>query len=177
MGRQVAQHADFALAERFERRLRPGGQPRGRPSGQQADDLGDQGGVGGALPELALDQVRRRVQQERQQPAVRFGKVECALEGAPGSAGIPKRVLGDRLTHESMNQPGRPAQGNGAVQYRCERGGRRARIAAGEPQPRSGHAHLPAVAVVKAGEDLLSPFGLAEMAECVQKVCVRRRDK
>jgi len=48
VGRQVAQHADLAVAERLERRLRCGGRRRRRPSGQQAADLGDQGGVPGA---------------------------------------------------------------------------------------------------------------------------------
>jgi hypothetical protein len=50
------------VAERLERRLRPGGWRR-PVSGQQIEDLGDQGGMRGTLPGPALEQVRRRLQQ------------------------------------------------------------------------------------------------------------------
>jgi hypothetical protein len=61
---QVAQHADLAVAERLEGRLWSCGARRGRPSRQEAEDLGDQGGVRGAVPGVLLEQTRRGVQQE-----------------------------------------------------------------------------------------------------------------
>src|SRR5260370_10223678 len=50
VGRQVAQHADLAVAERLQRRLRTAGRRRGPRSGQHAEDLGEPGGVGAAVP-------------------------------------------------------------------------------------------------------------------------------
>jgi len=97
LGRQVAQYAEFAAAERFEQRPRPGGRRRGPVPGQQAEDLGDQGGVRGALAGAALEQVRRGIQQEPQQRTIGFGQVERALDGAGGGGRVAERVPGDRL--------------------------------------------------------------------------------
>ena len=108
---------------------------------------GDQGGVRGALPGVALEQARRGVQQEPQQRAVGFGQVQRALKGAPGGGRVAERVPGDRLQQEGLDQPGPPAHSGGAVQDRRERHGRRVRVVLGEPQHRGGDAHLPAVAV------------------------------
>ena len=107
VGGQVAQHPDLAFAERLERRLRCGGRRRRRPSGQQAADLGDQGGVRGAVPGLALEQRRAGVQQERQERAVGLGEIERALQGAVGGAGVAERVPGDRRQQVRLNVPGR----------------------------------------------------------------------
>ena len=100
----------------------------------------------GTLPGPALEQVRRRVQHEPQEPAVGFGQIERALEGAPGGGLVAaERIPGDRLQQERRDQPGPPAHGSGAIQDRRERGGRRVRIVLGEPQRRGGDTHLAAV--------------------------------
>ena len=52
VGRQVAQYPDLAAAQRLERRLQPG-RRRGPFPGQQVEDLGDQGGVCGAVVGVA----------------------------------------------------------------------------------------------------------------------------
>jgi hypothetical protein len=62
VGGQVAQQPDLAIAQRLQRRLRPGRRRGERASGEQAEDVGDQGSVRGALWGLALEQVRHRVQ-------------------------------------------------------------------------------------------------------------------
>jgi hypothetical protein len=79
VGRQVAQYAQFALAQRLHRQPRPRGRRRGSVSGQQAEDLSDQGGVGGAVLGLTFQQTRNRVQQEWHQRAVGLGEVEGVL--------------------------------------------------------------------------------------------------
>src|SRR6185437_7065139 len=114
----VATDPDLALAERLERRPRPGRPRRGAVPGQQVQDLGDQRGVRGALPGLALEQAWRRVQQEPQQRAVGLGPVERALEGVPGRGRVAERVAGDRLQKERLSQPDRPDYGGRAVQDR-----------------------------------------------------------
>ena len=135
VGRQVAQHADLAVAERLERRPRPGGRRRGPVPGQQVQDLGDQGGVRGALPGLALEQVRCRVQQEPQQRAVGLGQIQRALQGAPGGGRVAERVPGDRLQQERL-EPARTAGSRGrsrpgpARARRSPRAGRAGRAAA-----------------------------------------------
>jgi hypothetical protein len=40
--------------------------------------------VRGALPGMVLKQVRKRVQEEREEQAVRLGKIEPSLNGASG---------------------------------------------------------------------------------------------
>ncbi len=101
LGGQVAQHPDFALAERLEQA--PLHCPlvavrcRGLPPGQRVKDLGDLGGVGGAQPAVCVEQPRRGVFQEREQQAFRLGEIEGALQGAPRGARIAERVAADRL--------------------------------------------------------------------------------
>jgi LuxR family transcriptional regulator, maltose regulon positive regulatory protein len=81
VGRQVAQHAQLAVAQRFHRQPGPRGPRRrrqialrrGTVAGERAENLGDQGDVGGAAPGLAFQQARHGMQQERQQPAARLG--------------------------------------------------------------------------------------------------------
>ena len=126
-----------------------------------------------------FEQARRRVQQERQERAVGLGEIKRALEGVPGGGRVAERVLGDRLQHERLNQPGPPDLGSGAVQDRREGGGRRVRVVLGEPQRRGGDTHLAvfAVLVAEAGEDLLGAFGLAEAHQGVQHKGPRRRDE
>ena len=64
VGRQVAQYPDLAVAQGLQRRLQFGGRRGESASGQQAKDVGDQGGVGGVLPDVAFKQGRRGIQQE-----------------------------------------------------------------------------------------------------------------
>jgi hypothetical protein len=52
--------------------------------------------VRGAVSGLALQQARRRVQQEHGQHAVGFGHVERALQGARRGGRVAERVAGDR---------------------------------------------------------------------------------
>ena len=47
------------MAQRRKRRLRHAGRRSEGLSGQQAEDLGDHGAVGGALPGMALEQIGR----------------------------------------------------------------------------------------------------------------------
>jgi hypothetical protein len=100
----------------------------------ETDSSGDQGGVRGALPGLALEQARRWVQQEPQQRTLGFGQVERLLQGAPGGGWVAQRVPRDRLELERLNQPGPPAHGGGFIQHRRERHGRRVRVVLSEPQ-------------------------------------------
>ncbi len=65
--------------------------------------------MGGAVPGVALEQARRRLEEERQQHAVGLGQIERALQGALGGAGVAKRVPGDRLQQERLN----PQEGRG----------------------------------------------------------------
>jgi hypothetical protein len=164
VGRQVAEHVQLAVAQRLPRRLRVGGRWGGPVSREQAEDVGDQGGVRGALPGLALEQARRRVQQEHDQDAVGSGHVERALQGAPGGGRVAERVAGDRLQQEGLTQRGRPAYRRGAVENRRNSRDRCARVALRQPQRRQADAHLPQVAVLVAecGQGLLGALGLPE---------------
>jgi hypothetical protein len=47
--REVAQHPDLTLAQRLRQRLRPGGARGELGSGEQAEDVSDQGGAGTKL--------------------------------------------------------------------------------------------------------------------------------
>jgi len=93
VGRQVAQHPDLAEGELFIQAATASpsrlaaGRRRGPVPGEQALDLGDQGGVDRAVPGVALEQARRGVQQENCQRAVGFGEVERAFQGAPWRTG------------------------------------------------------------------------------------------
>jgi hypothetical protein len=81
-------------------------------------DLGDQGGMGGAVLGVAVEQARRGMQQERQQQAVGFGQVQRAFQSAVGGAGVAERIPGDRLQQVRLGQlvlpgpgPSRPGPG------------------------------------------------------------------
>jgi hypothetical protein len=140
--------------------------PRPGPgSGEQAADLGDQGGVAGAVPGVTLQQALGGIQQERGQVAAALGQVQCALDGGVGGIRVTERVPGDRLQHVGPGQPGSPVVlGNRVFLDRGERGERGLRVAVGESQFRGGDADLPALAVLLAepGQELLSTPGLAE---------------
>jgi hypothetical protein len=73
---------------------------RGRPTGQQGEDLGDQPGAGGPALGMTLQQTRRSVQQEQGESAVRLGQAEPAFEGPAGGALLAERVPGNRLQQE-----------------------------------------------------------------------------
>jgi hypothetical protein len=163
------------LAERFAQSSRLAGwsggavRPlRARP-GEQAQDAGDLDGVRGALPGVALEQLRRRVDEERQEHAVELGEIEGALEGAPGGGRVAERVAGDRLQQECSHHPGRmdPDSGDRAVDDGRERGGRRLRVVLGEPQRRQGGAHFCALALVlvQPYEGGFDPAGFSQPCE------------
>src|SRR6516162_11569528 len=103
VGGQVAQDTGLGLAERFAQSSRLAGwcggavRPRRARPGEQAQDAGDLDRVRGALPGLPLEQLRRRVDEERQEHAVELGEIEGALESAPGGGRVAERVAGDRL--------------------------------------------------------------------------------
>src|SRR5262249_59051088 len=93
------------MAQRLARRPGFGARRRRSLADQEAEDLGDQGGVGGDVPGVALEQARRGVQQEQRERGVRFGEVERAFQGMPGGGRVAERVPGDRLKQESASQP------------------------------------------------------------------------
>ena len=79
-------------------------------------DLGDQGGVSGARPAVAIEQPRRGVKQEREKQPFRLGEIEGALQSAPGGARVTERVAGDRFEQPSLNLPEMGVQqGRGAA--------------------------------------------------------------
>ena len=107
--------------------------PSWRP-GKEAQDLGDQRSVRGALPGMSLEQLRRGVDQELNERAVGLGDIERPLKGPAGGAGVAERVLGDRVKKQSRHHPRHRDFGDRAVQDWCERGQRRLRVLLGEPQ-------------------------------------------
>ena len=123
----------------------------------------------GAVPGVALEQPRSRLEQERHQRAVGLGHIQCPLHGASGGGRVAECLPGDRLQHEGLSQPEPPGNGSGALEDRRQRSGRRARVILGEPQRRRGDADLPAFAVllVEAGEN---PLGTLQLAEAYQGV-------
>jgi hypothetical protein len=132
--------------------------------GQHAVDLGDQGGVGGAVPGPALEQARCGNQQEGQHQTVRLGQVQRALQGTVGGVELAERIPGNRLQHVRQRQPVWPDKRSRARHDRGERGGRGARVVEGEPQRRLGDAALGALAVgvAQPGQQLPGGPGLAE---------------
>jgi hypothetical protein len=108
VGGQVAQDPDLAFAERFERRIRSVGRRRGSFPGQQVEDPGDQGGVCGAVPGVALQQARRRLELEEKLQALGLSQIERAFQGPLGGGWLAECVPGDRLKQEGPNEPGRP---------------------------------------------------------------------
>ena len=65
VGRQVAEDAALTLAERLAQSVLSAVRRCGFPSGQQVQNFGDQRGVRGATSGMALEQSRRRVDEER----------------------------------------------------------------------------------------------------------------
>jgi hypothetical protein len=92
--------------------------------------------VRGALPGMAFKQLRHRVQQEREEQAIRLAEIEPSLEGASGRLLLTERVPGARLQQESRDLPHLMGSRGRAVEDGRERGGRRSRVVLGEPQRR-----------------------------------------
>ena len=84
----------------------------------------------GALPGMAFKQLRHRVQQEREEQAIRLGEIEPSLERASGSLPLTERVPGARLQQERRDQPHLMGSRSRAVEDGRERGGRRSRVLA-----------------------------------------------
>ena len=84
---------------------------RGRVASLQIHDPGDQGGVRGALPGVALEQAPRWVQQEPQQRTLGFGQVERLLQGTPGGGWVAQRVPRDRLEKNASTSQDRQPTG------------------------------------------------------------------
>src|SRR3954471_438879 len=124
MGRQVAQDAFFAVAERLGQRCRFARRWRRAPAGQSVEDLGDQGGVRRVGPGMALEKLGRGVDEEWMEDAVGLGEVQGALEGALGGPLLTHPVAGDRLQQEGVRQPEVGVRHwGGAVEYWRERDG------------------------------------------------------
>jgi len=51
----------------------------------------------GALPGMAFKQLRHRVQQEREEQAIRLGQIEPSLEGMSGSLPLTESGAGRRV--------------------------------------------------------------------------------
>jgi hypothetical protein len=173
-GREVAEHAGLGLAERLEEAADPVGSGRcGRLSpGQQVQDRGDQGGMRGPGPALALEQLRRRVDQKREDQPFRAGEIEGALKRAAGGPRVAERVPGDRLEQAGVNRPQAGVrQASGAVDDGGKRDDGRVRIVLGQPERRDGDAHLPVLALrlVHLGQDLFRAPRLAHPDERLQQ--------
>jgi len=93
VGRQVAQHPDLAEGELFIQAAAANpsrlaaGRRRGPVPGEQALDLGDQGGVGRAVPGAALEQARR---------GGAAGKLSARRRVRRGRARVPGGAVEDR---------------------------------------------------------------------------------
>jgi hypothetical protein len=105
VGLQVSQHPDLALAERLNQPAVSSSAPGCRGDGvfpspvlrwQQAKALRDHGNVSGALPGVAFQQLRSRIEQERRPHAFGLGQIQCPLHGASGGGRIAECLLGDR---------------------------------------------------------------------------------
>jgi hypothetical protein len=80
-GLQERQDAGLGLAERLGQVFRRPDGCRGRaPPAQHADDLPGQRQVRCALPGMAFEQLRQRVQLEREEQAIRLGEIEPSLK-------------------------------------------------------------------------------------------------
>jgi hypothetical protein len=58
----------------------------------------------GALPGMAFKQLRHRVQQEREEQAIRLGEIEPSFEGTSGRLPLTERGPGGRLQQECGDQ-------------------------------------------------------------------------
>src|SRR6185312_1362776 len=133
VGRQISQYPDLALAQRLSQPrglYQPGGYPPKTPpilewlpappdphgpSCKQAEDLGGQGRVLGAVPGVTLEQRLSRMDEEREEHEVGLGQVQRTLYCAPGSARVAERVARDRLQQGSRHYPDRMGS-DGAIQ-------------------------------------------------------------
>jgi hypothetical protein len=91
VGRQVAQDASLAVGELFIQAVAVGPSRlaagrRGSGLWEQVQDLGDQGGVSGAVPAMPLEQRRGGIQEERQEYAGGLGDIQRPLQDASGGA-------------------------------------------------------------------------------------------
>ena len=125
----------------------------------------------GALPDMAVKQLRRRVQQEREEQAIRLGEIEPSLEGTSGRLPLTERVPGARLQQESRDQPHLMGSRGRAVEDRRQRGGRRSRVVLGEPQRgHSGADTWPfALGFGRLGQGGIGSRGLPQSHEDVQE--------
>ncbi len=81
IGRKVAQYPELGLGARLSQAfgpLRPGGPV------QKGQDLRDERSVHRSLAAVAVDQARRRLEQERQNDAVDLGDAERPVSGSRG---------------------------------------------------------------------------------------------
>ena len=149
--------------------------PRG-PLWKQAEDLGDQGRVLGAVPGVALEQPRSRVDEEREQYKVGCGQVQRALQGACGGGRVAERIPGHRLQQGSRHEPYRVSP-DGTVHDGRERGRRALRVVLGQPEQRDDVAYLgaPALACVQLRDGAFDLPRLAEQDERLQHVRPQRR--
>jgi hypothetical protein len=72
--------------------------------GQQVENLGDQGSVGGAMLGMALEHSPCGMEEERQEHALGLAEIERALEGMLGRIRVAERIAGDRLEQESLDR-------------------------------------------------------------------------
>ena len=133
-------------------------------------------GARGALPGMALEQLRRRVDAESHEHTVGPGEIEHPLQGAPGGGRVAERVACRRLQQQSRHHRERLGP-DGAVDDGRERGSRRLRIVLGKPQRRQGGACLwvPALVFVQRGGGGFDAFGLARPQQRLQHVRSHRR--
>ena len=130
VGGQIAQDAGLGLGER----LASGGRGRGRGrrghgalacapcprlcprrSASRLEDLGDHGGVRGALPGVALEQTRRRGAAGTEDARRRARRDRARARRARAGAGrVAQRVPGDRLQQEGLDRPDRVIPHSGA---------------------------------------------------------------
>jgi hypothetical protein len=172
-GGQVAQDAGLSLAERLAHASCPAGRCGGggclgqaRPS-EQAQDVGDEGAVRGAVTGMALEQIRRRMEEERHEQAVGLSEIQSPLKSALGGGRVAEHAPRDRLQQERFHPQDRSAGRDGASDSRPKRYGRRLRIVAGQSQHCSNDAIECGIALLVAhlGQGGFDAFGLAQPHE------------
>jgi len=73
----------LAFAERLVQLIRFGARRAGLVSGEQAEDLLDQGGIRRAMPSVAPEQLGGGIEHERENRAVRLSNSQGMLQGKP----------------------------------------------------------------------------------------------